>query len=54
MSEFEKIAKECVRKAEQVRCPLSQFVEGLRTICDELNERLELAEAEQDSKEETC
>jgi len=51
MSEFEKIAQEVVRKAEAVKCPFRDFVEGLRSILIDVRERLEIAEDELRAKE---
>lgn len=39
MSQFEEIAREALRKAERVSCPLSDFAEGLEEMIDILQER---------------
>ena len=41
-AEFEEIARECISKAEKVKCSLEDFAEGLKRIIEELRERLSL------------
>lgn len=51
MKAFEKIAAEAISKAEQVKCALPMFVQGLREIRDAIDERLQLAKDEVAFKE---
>ena len=46
MNEFERIAYEAIIKAEKVNCSFDDFVTGLRTMLNEINDRLEAAEEE--------
>lgn len=46
---FEEIAKRAIDEAEDVRCDFDVFVAGLKTIMDEVRERLDMARDEQQS-----
>lgn len=44
--DFDKIAEDAIRAAEQVKCSLSEFAEGLDTIRIAVTERRDMAREE--------
>lgn len=49
MEEFEKIAQDAILKAERVECSIEEFCEGLESMIQELQSRLEISREEADS-----
>jgi hypothetical protein len=50
--EFEKIAEEAISKAEHVDCSFARFIDGLKDIETTIRDRREMAQHEQDRREE--
>lgn len=49
---FEKIAQDAIQAAERVKCSFPAFVEGLKVIRSEINDRVRTAEDELSSMED--
>ena len=48
--QFESIAERAIEEAEQVNCPFPEFVDGLKSIAQELMDHWSLAKSELRSK----
>lgn len=46
MKDFERLAVSTISQAEAIRCPFSDFVEGLELLLERIQERLTLAKQE--------